>query len=212
MTEKSTKKLIEIKGSNKGIVFKLNEAAMLKDICEELAEVINKEMGSLAIGTNVRINIDAGKRELNEQEKQHLRDIVESKDNLFLASVVSADASVVAVAYDIKLHQGNVRSGQVVEYDGHLLIHGDVHNGAKLKATGNIYVMGMVSKCVLQAGLNGERDATITASYWRNCQVIIADVVGEIDMDRENAQKAYIGTAWLDGDNISFKYKNPLNI
>ncbi len=62
-----------------------------------------------------------------------------------------------------KYLHGTLRSGQIIEYDGNIVIIGDVNPGAFLKATGNIIVLGSL-KGVAYAGLDGD-DAAVVAAY-----------------------------------------------
>src|SRR5699024_7788874 len=66
-----------------------------------------------------------------------------------------------------------VRSGQVVEVTGDILLVGDVNPGGQAKATGSIYVLGHVSG-IAHAGVYGEVKAVIGACYMKPTQLRIA--------------------------------------
>lgn len=68
-----------------------------------------------------------------------------------------------------------LRSGQVLEYNGHIVIIGDCHPGAEIKATGDITVWGVLG-CVAHAGIKGDRSAKIRALKMNAVQLRIADV------------------------------------
>lgn len=61
-----------------------------------------------------------------------------------------------------KFIHGTLRSGQVVDYYGNIVVIGDVNPGAFLKAGGNIVVLGAL-KGVAQAGDNENLDAIVAA-------------------------------------------------
>lgn len=61
-----------------------------------------------------------------------------------------------------KFIHGTLRSGQVVDYYGNIVVIGDVNPGALLKAGGNIVVLGSL-KGVAQAGGNDNLDAIVAA-------------------------------------------------
>src|SRR5690625_3993362 len=67
-----------------------------------------------------------------------------------------------------------VRSGQVLEVTGDLLLVGDVNPGGKVVATGNIYILGNL-RGIAHAGVNGDRNAVIVASYMKPRQLRIDD-------------------------------------
>ena len=41
-----------------------------------------------------------------------------------------------------KFHKGSLRSGQKIEFEGSVIVVGDVNPGAEIKAGGNIIVLG----------------------------------------------------------------------
>ncbi len=55
-----------------------------------------------------------------------------------------------------------IRSGQVIEYDGNIVIIGDVNPGALIKAKGNIIILGTM-RGVAHAGVDGNHDAIVAA-------------------------------------------------
>lgn len=61
-----------------------------------------------------------------------------------------------------KFVRKNVRSGQVINYNGNIVIIGDVNPGSEVTAQGNIIVMGSL-KGVVHAGCNGNHSAIIAA-------------------------------------------------
>lgn len=75
-----------------------------------------------------------------------------------------------------KFHKGNLRSGMVLEYDGSIILLGDVNPGAQIRATGNIIVLGAL-KGVAHAGAQGERDAYVFALNLAPVQLRIADII-----------------------------------
>lgn len=70
-----------------------------------------------------------------------------------------------------------LRSGQVVEYHGNIVIIGDVNPGALIQAEGNIVVLGML-RGVAHAGTSGNLDAIVAAYNLQPTQLRIGDVIG----------------------------------
>ncbi len=81
-----------------------------------------------------------------------------------------------ALALDLTLHRGTVRSGDQLEAAGSLLVLGDVNPGARVQAGGHVLVWGRL-RGVAHAGCNGDTDARIVAMQLRPLQLRIADVV-----------------------------------
>lgn len=75
-----------------------------------------------------------------------------------------------------KFYRGTVRSGQLVNYDGNLVVVGDVNPGGEVVATGNVIVMGSL-RGIVHAGSDGNKDAVVVALNLQPTQLRIADVI-----------------------------------
>ena len=69
-----------------------------------------------------------------------------------------------------------IRSGQIFEVVGDLLLIGDVNPGGTIIAGGNIFVMGAL-RGIAQAGHNGNRQSFISASVMKPSHIRIADKI-----------------------------------
>ncbi|KAF1084628.1 putative septum site-determining protein MinC [Sporotomaculum syntrophicum] len=69
-----------------------------------------------------------------------------------------------------------LRSGQMVNYSGHVTVLGNIHPGAKVLADGNIIVMGTCSGFV-HAGQFGNQKAYIMALRIKNAHLRIAEQI-----------------------------------
>lgn len=75
-----------------------------------------------------------------------------------------------------KFVYGTLRSGQVIEYDGHIVVVGDVNPGALLKSKGNIIVLGTL-RGVAHAGSEGDISSIVAAYNLVPSQLRIADLI-----------------------------------
>lgn len=75
-----------------------------------------------------------------------------------------------------KFYRGTVRSGQLIDFNGNLVIIGDVNPGGELIAAGNVVVLGTL-RGIVHAGANGNREAIISAFNLQPTQLRIADVI-----------------------------------
>ena len=75
-----------------------------------------------------------------------------------------------------KFYKGTVRSGQLVSYEGNLVIIGDVNPGGEVLATGNVIVMGSL-RGMVHAGADGNKEAFVAALSLQPTQLRIADVI-----------------------------------
>ena len=76
-----------------------------------------------------------------------------------------------------KFVKGTLRSGQVINYPGNIIVIGDVNPGALLEAEGNIVVLGTL-KGVAHAGMNGDLESIVAAYDLQPTQLRIGDVIG----------------------------------
>lgn len=75
-----------------------------------------------------------------------------------------------------KFYRGTVRSGQLLEYKGHIVVIGDVNPGGELIATGNVIVIGTM-RGMVHAGAGGNKNAIVVALSLRPTQLRIADLI-----------------------------------
>lgn len=88
---------------------------------------------------------------------------------------------------EAKFHKGSLRSGQRIEFEGSLIIIGDVNPGAEVIAGENIVILGDL-RGLAHAGAKGNRDAVIEAVSIDAMQVRIADIVKEIEKEEGEIQ------------------------
>ena len=82
---------------------------------------------------------------------------------------------------ETKFHRGSLRCGQKLEFEGSLVILGDVNNGAEVIAGENIVVLGILR--LAHAGAKGNTKAIIAANLIESPQIRIANKVKEMDKD-----------------------------
>ena len=75
-----------------------------------------------------------------------------------------------------KFYRGTVRSGQLLNFDGNLVVIGDVNPGGEVVATGNVVIMGSL-RGIVHAGADGNKEAIVAAFNLQPTQLRIADVI-----------------------------------
>ena len=96
---------------------------------------------------------------------------------------------------ETKFYKGAVRSGQRLEFEGSIVILGDVNDGAEIIAEDNIVVLGML-RGMAHAGAKGNEKALIAAHIIESPQIRIASIIKERtreEIDLERFSYAYIG-------------------
>jgi septum site-determining protein MinC len=94
-----------------------------------------------------------------------------------------------------------LRSGQRVDYDGTVVVLGDVNAGAHIEATGDILVMGSL-RGMVHAGAQGRTASTVYALGLQAGLLRIAGVVGEVPL--RTLRPGTCTQARLEGDRIVF--------
>lgn len=98
-------------------------------------------------------------------------------DNEPLVEITNNEENVHGIDEGItKFVYGTLRSGQEVEYDGNIVIIGDVNPGAILKAKGSIIVLGTL-RGVAYAGLGGNLGSVVAAYNLLPTQLRINDII-----------------------------------
>lgn len=70
----------------------------------------------------------------------------------------------------------SLRSGQKINYDGNVVILGDINPGSEITASGDIVILGSL-RGVVHAGANGSEDAVIVAYRLNPVQLRIASTI-----------------------------------
>jgi len=176
----SVKQHIIIKGVKDGLIFLLDDQCDFEDIILELKHKLEKTHQQLLSGPLIHITVKLGQRVLTDEQSKLLTEIVRAKGNLMIQGIESdAPAAHKLRAHaQLKVMSGIVRSGQEVEYDGDLLLLGDVHPGGVIRCAGDIYVMGALRGSA-HAGMDGRKEAIIVASVLKPTGLKIADIMGQ---------------------------------
>jgi septum site-determining protein MinC len=88
-------------------------------------------------------------------------------------------------------HQGGLRSGQSIRFNGSVVVVGDANPGSEIVAEGNIIVLGAL-KGMAHAGCNGNEDRFVSALVFQPTQIRIGSVITTIDKKDKKPACAYI--------------------
>ena len=103
---------------------------------------------------------------------------------------------------ETKFYKGSIRSGQKMEFEGSLVILGDVNAGAEVLAEDNVVILGIL-RGMAHAGAKGNKEAIIAAASIESAQIRIADIVKEIEKQESSEEEREIKTyAYVEGNDI----------
>ena len=170
------------KGSNGKLLIILNPIITFEELKGDLLDKLKKSeqflMGYEAI-------IEFKGREIDENEEVELLSIIDKTVDMNILFVTDGVELSLKKSEEIpnlvnegktKFHLGTLRSGELLEYSGNVVILGDVNPGGIVKSEGNIVVIGTLNG-VAHAGTKGNNEAFIVASNMNPFQLKIDEVL-----------------------------------
>lgn len=174
------KQLIMIKGTREGLTLFIDESCSFDEVIDELNDKVISSRPKRDEPI-VSVKVKLGNRYLYDEQKNQLSKIIAGENRFKIHSIDSdvvrrEDALQWKEDSEVKTINRVIRSGQVIEVNGDLLLIGDVNPGGKVVSTGNIYIMGSLHG-IAHAGADGDVNAFIAASYMKPNQLRIADYI-----------------------------------
>ncbi|MBH0157712.1 MULTISPECIES: septum site-determining protein MinC [Fictibacillus] len=169
---------VTIKGTKDGLVLLLDDKCSFDLLVEELNDKLTAGSSQMLSGPVISVKVKAGNRYLTAEQEEKLIEVLKQKENLILDHIESdvitkAEAEEMRKDAQVVTVSKVVRSGQVLDIQGDLLLVGDVNPGATVMATGNIYILGSL-KGIAHCGTKGNEEAIIAASVMKPSQLRIA--------------------------------------
>ncbi len=182
------------------IVLKIKEEASTNEILDELEEKLpelkefyKEEKTPILVTGKIlkRFEIDSIQKIIQSMIKVKVD--FDSPRTLGLHDIKRTFKKDIQIS-ETKFYKGSVRSGQKLEFEGSIVIIGDVNDGAEVIAEDNIAVLGNL-RGMAHAGAKGNEKAIIAASIINSPQIRIASIIKERerkDIERESFSYAYI--------------------
>lgn len=170
---------ITIKGNQNGLTVYLTDEGDFVQILESLRDKL-KNSGDFFAGSIVSVQL--GKRELSWME---LSSLVSELEQSGLEVRIGGGETKKSSApkrqpeepkETTRLVKGTLRSGQRVNFDGTVVVLGDVNPGAEVVASGDIIILG-ACRGVCHAGAKGDYKSSVLALRLKPTQLRIADYI-----------------------------------
>lgn len=194
---------IIIKGNRDGlnVIINMNKYKDFEEMIENLIERLSK--GSFFYkGSTLKITTDL--KEFSESQIRKLKEIL--FDRFLIKDCIFEDMDykvnkVFSGIYEgrTKFIQRTIRSGQVINYSGNIVIIGDVNSGSEIYAGGNVIVLGALRGNVY-AGNSGNTKAIVAAFYLMPGIISISDIMTRAPEEDQKPQ--YPEVAKVKGDTI----------
>jgi len=184
---------VTLKGINGDVVLKINPNSPFEEIVEFIRTLVLTQRNFFSKGY---LSIDTQGRELSQDEIKEIEEIfsgigvsfrinesekVYGKDNLKQNNVLIVDHTV--------------RSGQLIRFDGDVIILGNINPGGEVEVSNNLYVFGSIKGTVKV----GKR---VVALGFQPTSLFVGGKIVDVKTD-ERAKKPRI--LEIVGDTISFK-------
>lgn len=183
------------KGTKDGVTVLFDADAPFEELCQQLEKKV-EEAGKFF--DNVKTSLAFKGRSFSDDEEETLFQIITEHTSMEITFLKTENNELKQLSDLLekemsphnltKFHKGSLRNGQKIEFDGSLVIVGDVNPGAEIKASGNIIVLGQL-KGMAHAGCKGMTDAFISAVYMAPVQLRIADIITRFPEENKKGPK-----------------------
>lgn len=156
--------------------------------------------------TNKRAILDLGESDIPSRDTTKFENLFRAYNSRLLAVAAPSRDTVKKTSKTerrCKLRQQNLRSGQCLEFDGDIVILGNVNPDAVVKANGNILVFGSLRGTVY-AGASGDHTALIMATDMRPQRLTIANIQNTTKRFSARSKKEMLKASCID-DAIIFE-------
>ncbi|MGL6099614.1 MAG: septum site-determining protein MinC [Fusobacteriaceae bacterium] len=181
-----------LKGKKDRLVVQLDSNIDFSSLKDKFSEKIKQAEAFIG---DTKIAIEFTNRKLTELEENILIDVVNKETNIKVAFVFSEKSIFSQLPIPefqlpfnnikdltdeglTKFHKGTLRSGHSLEFDGNVIVLGDVNPGAVIKSKGNVVVLGYLNGTVYAGNEEGS-DAFIGAFSLNPIQIKIGQVIAK---------------------------------
>ncbi len=189
-------KILNIQQKQEQIILKIHENASQEEILKELKKkmpelkkLYGKEETPIYVEGKVLKNKEIDEIEKIIKENINVKIDFESPKDLGLSSIKKTFENEIQTS-DTRFYKGSLRSGNRIEYEGSVVILGDLNGGAEVVAGENIAVVGVL-RGIAHAGAKGNRKAIISAAAIETPQIRIANIIKEIEKQDEKQKKTF---------------------
>lgn len=205
---------VKIRGSKHGISVKIDKEASYEDIKNDIASEF-KDAGKFLGEERLAISFEG--KYLTDEQQEELVDIIHQNCNVHIVCIMDQNSEQeqkfqksvqqTMMEFDAstgQFYKGQLRSGQVLEFEQSVIIIGDVNPGASVISKGNIIILGSLRGTAF-AGASGKKNCFIVAMDMQPIQIRIADVFARASDNNKGPSDPRI--AFVEDENI---YIEPL--
>lgn len=186
---------VMLKGTKEGLLITLGSgewATVLADLEQQL-----ERPGARAFFQGARVVVDTGARTLDDEQQAQLNGMLDAHGIQVAAGVAAPvrarplpGATTGDTVYQREglpsalMIRRTLRSGQIIRHPGHVVVYGDVNDGAEVIAGGDVLVWGRL-RGLVHAGATGDNRATVGALTLTPPQIRIGGHIARAPEERK---------------------------
>ncbi|PLS15651.1 septum site-determining protein MinC [Bacillus sp. M6-12] len=195
---------VMIKGTKDGLTLHLDDSCSYHELINEIETKLSANYKFQENDPMISVKVHTGNRFLTGVQREEIQELIRTKKKLFVESITSNvisrdEAQRWKEENEITTMAKIVRSGQILEVPGDLLLIGDVNPGGIVSAGGNVFIMGVL-KGIVHAGCMGNPGAVIAASVMKPSQLRIAGIMHRTP-DQYSEEGQEMECAFIDDSN-----------
>ena len=184
---------VSLKGVNGNVILKLDPNVSFEEIVTQIRKLVSEQRTFFSHGS---LNIDTQGRVLSEDEIATLDEIFGDIGVSFkINEVEHVSKEPPKLGKNVLIVEHTVRSGQVVKFDGDIVVLGNINPGSEVETPGDLYVFGSIKGSV-KAGRR------VVALGFNAASMEIGGILTDYKTD-ERSKKPRI--AEVDKELVSFK-------
>lgn len=219
------KNSVLFKGTKDGITVVLSENFSFSEILEQLKIKIDESKQYFG---GEKTNIKITGRNLSTLEEEEVFDIIAKTANLEIAFIglekyftsksinstqkpdelipVPEKSIFTSTKNTTYFHTGTLRSGDIINFEGSVVVIGDTNPGSEINAQGNIIVQGKIGG-IVHAGCYGDYNCYVSAFNLSPIQLRISDKIIQMPEEilKENKTTFIPRMAYIKDDQITIK-------
>jgi septum site-determining protein MinC len=159
------------------IIFYFEKGHTQKELYDSFQEKISMMKNFFNIGDSIYIFLeDESQYNLLPKIAKFAKEVDLKLSGAYFGDIPSAKkAKKDLILSNTKIYRKHVRSGQVIDNPGDIIIFGNINQGAEVNAGGSVIVFGKVYGTI-RAGLNNQKNVFVIASKMESALVEIAHI------------------------------------
>ena len=175
--------------TNEGFFIVLDEMVKF-EVLKELLKQKFEESEDFFNGANLKTIVRG--RSFFGEEFEEIKQIIKEKTGFddIVEELPKFDWQNNLVEGNTKFHKGTMRCGASIEFNGNVVVLGDINPGAEVIATGNVIVTGAI-KGLVHAGANGNNTAIVYGKGIHPTQLRIGSLITVTPEEKKKQENVF---------------------